>query len=383
MSLVSGKSRDKRLALELNEQAISSPRRHRANLRGAREKGLVEVHGGVAAKRDSRVFRRRLSRRWRTYDMRNGHRAVVAAVALLAGTVAAQAADPDSCKTVRFSDVGWTDITSTTAMASRLLEALGYTPKTTVLAVPVTYESMKNKDIDVFLGNWQPTMESIRKPYLDDKTVDLIAKPNLEGAKYTLAVPTYTYDAGLKSFADIAKFKDQLDGKIYGIEPGNDGNKLILDMIANDTDGIKGFNLVESSEQGMLAEVDRATRQKKPIVFLGWEPHPMNSKYDMKYLSGGDDVFGPDYGGATVYTNVRAGYIGACPNVGKFITNLKFSLPMENEVMGKILFDSEEAPKAAEDWLKAHPDAWTAWLDGVTTFDGKPGLDAVKASFGG
>jgi glycine betaine/proline transport system substrate-binding protein len=315
--------------------------------------------------------------------MRNGHRAVVAAVALLAGTVAAQAADPDSCKTVRFSDVGWTDITSTTAMASRLLEALGYTPKTTVLAVPVTYESMKNKDIDVFLGNWQPTMESIRKPYLDDKTVDLIAKPNLEGAKYTLAVPTYTYDAGLKSFADIVKFKDQLDGKIYGIEPGNDGNKLILDMIANDTDGIKGFNLVESSEQGMLAEVDRATRQKKPIVFLGWEPHPMNSKYDMKYLSGGDDVFGPDYGGATVYTNVRAGYIGACPNVGKFITNLKFSLPMENEVMGKILFDSEEAPKAAEDWLKAHPDAWTAWLDGVTTFDGKPGLDAVKASFGG
>jgi glycine betaine/proline transport system substrate-binding protein len=132
----------------------------------------------------------------------------------------------------------------------------------------------------------------------------------------------------------------------------------------------------------MLAEVDRATRQNKPIVFLGWEPHPMNSKYKMSYLSGGDDTFGPDYGGATVYTNVRAGYIGACPNVGKFITNLAFSLPMENEVMGKILFDSEEAPKAAEDWLKANPTAWTAWLDGVTTIDGKPGLDAVKASLG-
>ncbi|HEY5081117.1 MAG TPA: choline ABC transporter substrate-binding protein [Bauldia sp.] len=312
--------------------------------------------------------------------MRNFWRAAATALAALTIASIAHAADPASCKAVRFSDVGWTDITSTTAMVSRILTGLGYEPKTQLLAVPVTYESMKNKDIDVFLGNWQPTMESIRKPYIDAKTVDLVEKPNLEGAKYTLAVPSYTFDAGLKSFADIAKFKDQLDGKIYGIEPGNDGNKLILDMIAKNTDGMKDFNLVESSEQGMLAEVDRATRQKKPIVFLGWEPHPMNSKYDMKYLAGGDDVFGPDYGGATVFTNTRAGYVGECPNVGKLITNLKFTLPMENEVMGKILFDKEEAPAAAEEWLKAHPDAWMAWLDGVTTIDGKPGLDAVKAS---
>jgi glycine betaine/proline transport system substrate-binding protein len=102
----------------------------------------------------------------------------------------------------------------------------------------------------------------------------------------------------------------------------------------------------------------------------------------MKYLSGGDDVFGPDYGGATVFTNTRAGYVSECPNVGKLIQNLKFTLPMENEVMGKILFDNEEAPKAAEEWLKAHPDAWSAWLDGVTTVDGKPGLDAAKKSLG-
>jgi glycine betaine/proline transport system substrate-binding protein len=314
--------------------------------------------------------------------MRNLWRIAAAGLAAMTITSAASAADSDACKTVRFSDVGWTDITSTTAMTSRILKALGYEPKTTVLAVPVTYESMKNKDIDVFLGNWQPTMESIRAPYITDKTVDLIEKPNLEGAKYTLAVPTYTFDAGLKTFADIAKFKDQLDGKIYGIEPGNDGNKLIQDMIDKDAFGLKGFTMVESSEQGMLAEVDRATRQNKPIVFLGWEPHPMNSKYKMSYLAGGDDFFGPDYGGATVYTNTRAGYVADCPNAGKLITNLTFTLPMENEVMGKILFDGEDADKAAEEWLKANPTAWTAWLDGVTTFDGKPGLDAVKASLG-
>jgi glycine betaine/proline transport system substrate-binding protein len=314
--------------------------------------------------------------------MRRLRMAAAGAVVLLFGAASAHAADPDTCKTVRFADVGWTDITATTAMASRILEALGYQPKTDVLSVPVTYKSMSNKDIDVFLGNWMPTMEADRKPYLEDKTVALLETPNLEGAKYTLAVPTYTFDAGLKSFADVAKFKDQLDGKIYGIEPGNDGNRLILDMIKNNTFGLGSFELVESSEQGMLAQVERAVKRNQPIVFLGWEPHPMNSKYDMKYLSGGDDVFGPNYGGATVFTNVRANYLADCPNAGTFIKNLKFTLPMENEVMGAILFDGKDPGIAASEWLKAHPDAWSAWLAGVTTIDGKPGLDAVKKGLG-
>ena len=214
--------------------------------------------------------------------------------------------------------------------------------RSTCSSVPVTYAVLKNKDIDVFLGNWMPTMETDRKPYIEDKSVDVVGA-NLEGAKYTLAVPTYTYDAGLKTFADIAKFKDKLDGKIYGIEPGNDGNRLILDMIKDDKFGLKEFELVESSEQGMLAQVERADEAQGAIVFLGWEPHPMNTKFKMTYLSGGDDVFGPNFGGATVYTNVRAGYVDRCPNVGKLLKNLKFTLDMENEIMGSILIDKEDA----------------------------------------
>ena len=297
----------------------------------------------------------------------------------LAGASTALAAEPASCKTPRFSDVGWTDITATTALASRLLEGLGYTPKTQVLSVPVTYTSMKNKDIDVFLGNWMPTMEADRKAYVEDKSVEVL-NANLTGAKYTLAVPKYLYDQGLKSFNDIAKYEKQLAGKIYGIEPGNDGNRLIIEMIKGDKFGLKKFEIVESSEQGMLAQVERASKRKEPIIFLGWEPHPMNTKFALKYLAGGDDVFGPDLGGATIYTNTRAGYVSECPNAGAFIKNLKFSLDLENTVMGYILFDSMEAPKAAEKWLKANPKAWEPWLAGVTTFDGKPGLEAVKKS---
>jgi len=292
----------------------------------------------------------------------------------------AMAADAESCKAVKFADVGWTDITATTATASVILEALGYAPETQVLSVPVTYTSLSSKDIDVFLGNWMPTMEADIKPYLDDKSVETI-KTNLEGAKYTLAVPKATYDAGLKSFEDIAKFKDKLGNKIYGIEAGNDGNRLILDMISANKFGLEGFELVESSEAGMLSAVQKAAG-KEDVVFLGWEPHPMNANIDMEYLSGGDEVFGPNFGGATVHTNVRAGYVGECPNVGKFISNLVFSLEMENEIMGAILNDSKDPATAATDWLKANPDAVTPWLEGVTTFDGGDAAAAVKSALG-
>lgn len=293
----------------------------------------------------------------------------------------ALAAEPDSCKTVHFADVGWTDITATTATTSVVLEALGYSPDVQVLSVPVTYTSLKNKDIDVFLGNWMPTMEADIKPYLEDKSVEDVGI-NLKGAKYTLAVPSYTYDEGLKSFQDIAKFKDKLGNKIYGIEAGNDGNRLILDMIAENKFGLGGFELVESSEAGMLAAVQKAVPSKQDVVFLGWEPHPMNANIDMKYLEGGDEVFGPDYGGAAVHTNVRAGYLEQCPNMAAFLKNLVFSLQMENEIMGAILNDHAEPKAAATAWLKANPDTVTPWLAGVTTFDGGDATAAVKSALG-
>ncbi len=292
------------------------------------------------------------------------------------------AGDPSDCRKVRFSDVGWSCITATTAVASTLLKALGYQPEATVLSVPVTFASLKNKDIDAFLGLWLPTQESYIKPYLDEGSIEIVAT-NLKGAKYTLAVPKYVADAGVKSFGDLAKFKDKFGGKIYGIEPGNDGNKLIQDMIDANAFGLKGWELVESSEQGMLSQVARAVRSKDWIVFLGWEPHPMNANFDLAYLAGGDDWFGPNYGGATVYTLARAGYANACPNVGKFLANLTFSLEMENKMMGYMLDDGMEPDAAAVKIMKENPDMVAGWLAGVTTIDGaKPALDAVKAKLG-
>lgn len=295
--------------------------------------------------------------------------------------VTATAASAETCNEIVFSDVGWTDITATTAATTVVLEALGYDTDIKVLSVPVTYTSMAKGDIDVFLGNWMPTMEGDIAPYREAGTVETV-RANLEGAKYTLAVNKVAMDMGIKDFSDIAGKMDALEGKIYGIEPGNDGNRLIQSMIDSDAFGLKGFEVAESSEQGMLAQVARASKKDEPIVFLGWEPHPMNANFDMGYLTGGDDFFGPNLGGATVMTNTRKGYVTECPNVGKMLANLEFSLAMENEIMGAILDDGEDPAKAASIWLKANPDAFMGWLDGVTTRDGGDAVAAVKADLG-
>ncbi len=304
----------------------------------------------------------------------------VAAAAILAAGVAHAGGHAD-CSTVTFSDVGWTDITATTAATTVVLEALGYETDIKVLSVPVTYASLKSGDVDIFLGNWMPTMEADIAPYRDDGSVETV-RANLQGAKYTLATNAAGAALGIGNFADIAANADALDGKIYGIEPGNDGNRLIQSMIDADAFGLSGFEVVESSEQGMLAQVGRASDRDEPIVFLGWEPHPMNANFELTYLEGGDDFFGPDLGGATVYTNTRAGYVAECANVGALLGNLEFSLAMENEIMGAILNDNANPDDAARAWLAANPGVLDGWLAGVTTMDGGDAMAAVKSALG-
>jgi glycine betaine/proline transport system substrate-binding protein len=282
----------------------------------------------------------------------------------------------DAASVVRFVEVGWLDIEATTATTRLVLEALGYRTTSETVSVPVAYEGMAAEDADIFLGYWYPSMASIAEPHFEEGGVVNVGV-NLEGAKYTLAVPTFLAEQGLESFGDIADFGEELDYKIHGIEAGNDGNQLIQEMIDTDAFGLGDFEVVPSSEAGMLAEVKSRTPREEPIVFLGWEPHPMNANIDMTYLEGGDDYFGPDYGAATVYTNARDGFLEENPNLEQFFNNLQFTLAMENEIM-KAISEGASPRAAATAWLQENPGVLSDWLDGVVTLDGAPGEPAVR-----
>lgn len=260
---------------------------------------------------------------------------------------------------------------ATTAVASELLQALGYDVEISDHSVGDTYDAMASGDIDIFLGNWMPSMAPIADPLVNNQQIERLG-PNLTGAKYTLAVPQAVYDAGVKSFSDIAKYADRFDHRIYGLEKGNDGNQLILDMIDTNAFDLAEFELLETSERIMLAQVNAKIRDNQWIVFLAWAPHPMNEQFDIAYLEGGDDYFGPNKGGATVYTNTRAGFTDDCTNVATLLDNLEFSLSMEGQVMDMILNQFAPQNRAARHWMNQHPDTVEAWLEGVTHRDGSP-----------
>lgn len=273
-------------------------------------------------------------------------------------------AKADDCAKARLSDIGWTDITATTALAAEVLHGLGYEAHIELLSLPVTFESLKNGDIDVFLGNWMPAQADSIKPYFEGGAVVDLGE-NLEGALFTFAVPSYVAEAGVKSAADLAAHKAELKGRIHGIGPGAAANRMVLGLIEHDTYGLHGWKLVESSEQGMLGEVRRAVANKEWIVFFGWKPHPMNSQLAMSYLADPLETWGPGGGASTVHTVANKGFSERCPNLVKLFQNIKLTPEIEGELMGRIL-DEKLSPEAtARAWLEAHPAELAAWTRGM------------------
>lgn len=303
---------------------------------------------------------------------------ISAGVALTLGGLA-HSAEPETCSTIRLVDIGWTDNSANNALASAVANGLGYKVEKTTVSAPIAMTGLKGGQLDAFLDYWSPALDSTVTPFRG--TVVVGDEPNMRGAKYTLAVPQYLYDAGLHDFRDLERFKNKLGGKIYGIEPGSGGNKLVKQMIDQNMFNLGSFKLIESSEAAMLVQVQRAVAENAPIVFLGWSPHPMNLSIKMQYLTGGDKVFGPDFGAAKVYTVMSKKFVSSCPNAAKLVSQMRFTPDMESSIMAQIM-EKKDASDSAKSYLRTHNDFLATWLSVVTTFDGKDSLPAVKRSLG-
>lgn len=73
-------------------------------------------------------------------------------------------------------------------------------------------------------------------------------------------------------------------------------------------------------------------------------------------------------------------FLGRCPNAGRLVSNLRFNVSMENQLMAPIM-QREKPSEVVRAYLKGHPDVVASWLAGVTTYDGKDVSKAVSAYF--
>jgi len=301
-------------------------------------------------------------------SMKNAILAALAALATLSVGSAAQAAEANElaqdydCNTIRFGQPNWTGVSIKTSTAAWMLDKLGYDTTITKASLPVTYQTMEKGEMEAMLAQWMPSQRDLFRKFGIQSSLEIVS-PNLVGGRYTIAVPDYVYEAGVTSIDDLDAHKERFGGKIYGIEPGSGGNDTVKSIINDDYAGLGDWELVASSEPGMLAEVSKQERSQGWIAFIAWAPHPMNINHDLKYLAGGEEYWGPDKGEVIVNTVTRAGYAWACPNVGQFLDNYDWTVEEQSQAMGYVNNDGMEALAAGKRVIRENPQMLERWFD--------------------
>ncbi|HEX6922865.1 MAG TPA: glycine betaine ABC transporter substrate-binding protein, partial [Bacillales bacterium] len=167
-----------------------------------------------------------------------------------------------------------------------------------------------------------------------------------------IAVPKYM--SKVNSIPDLKKYHDKFEGKIYGIEPGTGMVMTTEKMIdAYNMD----YKIVKSSAQGMLGQAKKAIGQHEPIAFLGWHPHTMFKRFDIKLLEDPKNVWKFDSVKVGVVPDMKEN----SPTAYRLFSNMNFTIE-EVEKWLVQMKNGKEPKELAKAWVEAHNEEVQKWL---------------------
>ncbi|QEA38146.1 ABC transporter substrate-binding protein [Pistricoccus aurantiacus] len=283
---------------------------------------------------------------------------------------------------VRFSSPSWPGVTVKTAMASQLLDALGYEPDQQEISATITYEALNLGELDAFLAAWLPGQQSMYDSAMSKgKIVDL--GNNVDGARLGFAVPRYVADAGVTSTEDLDKdeFADRFDRTLYTIEAGSGMSEILHEAVDEDTYGLGDWRIAGTSTPGMLSSVDSAIDNDEWIVFGAWTPHWMNIEYDIVYLEDPENLWGPDGGRSDVKTLLNKDFADTHPNAARLLDQIVIDAEDQSQMILGFSYEEREPEAVAEEWIKNNPEKVKAFVEGVTTRSGEPAWPALQQAF--
>lgn len=298
----------------------------------------------------------------------SGVGAALTGLLMLLAMPAAWAASDNS---ITFGVPPWPGERVKAEVASQILETIGYDASAKSAGWAIVLQGVAGGDIDADMAIWKPTQNSLVDPMLKQGKVEMVVT-NIKDAKYDIVVPQYVCDAGVTSIGDLHKQAQKFDSKIYGIEAGNDGNKIVKTAIKKDTYNLSGWSLVPSSTAGMLAQAQRAVSRDQWVAFLGWKPHWMNVIMDLCYLKDPKKIWG---GASTVHTVANPEFLKNHPNLATFLENMVIPAKVQSDWIYNYGYKKIPKEEVASQWIQSHPDLVAQWLEGVETADGR---DAVK-----
>ncbi|WP_311064949.1 ABC transporter substrate-binding protein [Halomonas sp. DWK9] len=303
-------------------------------------------------------------------------RPLVSTIALSLAGFTAQTAMADDA-TLDFGVPAWPGITVKTEIAEQLLNPLGYDTQTHEIGLQVIYQGMENGDVDAFLGAWLPAQKEMFEPRKASGVLVDVAN-NVDGAQMTLAVPTYLYERGIQSFADLDAHRDDFNGQIYGFGAGSAASEILHNAIDNDTWGLGDWSVVDTSEVGMLSAAQDAISREEAIVWVGWTPHWMNLELPMSYLKDPENLFGENNGESDVRTLLRSDFADAHPALVTFFEQLSFTADEQSWMIQAFGQEERDLTEVAQQWISEHPERVEAMLAGVTTTEGEPAWPIIE-----
>lgn len=264
--------------------------------------------------------------------------------------------EEDDENTITMGYVTWEEDVAMTNVAKVVLEENGYKVKFRNADINPIFENLLPRgQIDVFMDVWMPTTH---KDYMAEHGADLeILGDNFTNAKTGLAVPDYV---DINSIEELNDNKDKFHGRISGIDIG-------AGIMATTEEAIDQYDLdlelLTSTNFALMTTLEQSIKDEKWIVFTGWKPHSMFSRFDIKMLDDPENVYGD---AEKIQSVAREGFSEDHPFVAEIFKNIHF----DDDEMASLLKTIEKAKNefdGAESWIeenRALVDSWIPEKDG-------------------
>lgn len=163
------------------------------------------------------------------------------------------------------------------------------------------------------------------------------------------------------------KLGPQINYTITGIDAG-------AGVMASTQTALKDYGLEKnnwqlqpSSTSAMTSTLDKAYKNKQPIVITGWQPHWMFKKYKLKFLKDPKNVYGK---AEHISTVVRKGLKKDKPEAYTILDRFHWTPSQMSDVMLKVN-GGMDPDKAAKQWIKNNPKLVQQWTKGVKKVHGQ------------
>lgn len=255
-------------------------------------------------------------------------------------------------KDVTIAMVNWIECVANAHLCKVVLEEKGYNVDLINADVAPIFTAVAKGDADVFMEVWEPITH---KAYMDKfgSQLEKVGVVYTEGI-LALVVPDYVT---INSIDELNSVKDKFGGKITGIDPGA-GIMSVTPKVIEEY-GLD-FELVPSSEAGMLAALKRAYDREEWIVVTGWKPHSKFARHNLKLLEDPKGIMGE---AETISIIAQKGWSEKRPELATFFGNVK----LNDELWGTLMVAIESNPgkedDAARKWYHDHKEMVDAWFE--------------------